>query len=147
MAEKLPVLVADLWAWMQECYRSSSAALQRNNVAAWNNCSLWAAVLPPGSVGGWLLFWQSRNNLLGFFLKGLSEISKSLFCLCQYNLSLLITVVCHLAVFNVWGVLSSNTPVGNWGHGEKEQLVQDHTAGNWQQETEAKSQAVFAEQG
>lgn len=92
--------------------------------------------------------FSSRADIIFFFFsKGSYRISKSLFCLCQSNLSLLITVVCHLAVFNVWGVFSSNTPVGNWGHGEKEQLVQDHTAGNWQQGTEARSQAVFAEQG
>lgn len=106
-------------------------ALHRNNVAAWHNCSLWAAVLPPGSVGDGCL--SSRAEIIIFFFpKGFYRISKSLFCLCQSNLSLLITVVCHLAVFNVWGVFPSNSPVGNWGHGEKEQLVQDHTAGNWQ---------------
>lgn len=55
---------------------------------------------------------SSRAQII-FFPKEFYRISKSLFCLCQSNWSLLITVVCHLAVFNVWGVFSSNTPMGN----------------------------------
>lgn len=74
------------------------------------NAALELLFCPLALLGiGWL---SSRAEII-FFPKGLDRISKSLFCLYQSNLSLLITVVCHLAVFNVWGVFSSNTPVGN----------------------------------
>lgn len=125
--ENLPVCVAGLWAW-----NAAGALLMPFTGATWLHDTAAAFELlfcPLALLGIGCL--SSRAQII-FFPKGFYRISKSLFSLCQSNLSLLITVVCHLAVFNVWGVFSSNTPVGNWGHGEKEQLVQDHTAGNWQ---------------
>lgn len=140
------------WPFKKSCRES-----QRNSLSVWQSCepdcrNATGALPMPFKKTTWLhettaafelLFWplallgigcfSSRAEIIFFSWRVLENKQKS-FCLCQSNLSLLLTVVCHLAVFNVWGVFSSNTLMGNWGHGEKEQLVQDHTAGNWQSE-------------
>lgn len=76
---------------------------------------------------------SSRSEIFFFsFFEGCYRISKSLFYLCQSNLSLLTTVVCHLMSLMLGVFFLSILHLGNWGHGEKEQLARDHTAGNWQ---------------